>query len=121
MGVVFDGTPQIFNASVIYMGSTVGQILDRQWRNGVTRLTISLDNANADLKQSNMTAVVKNGQLHLVPLSAVGEPLASPASILGFENNIALQWFRIRNLINNINMTAVRQAQWLTALSGLAG
>jgi hypothetical protein len=121
IGVVFDGAPLIFDTSVVYMGSTVGQILSSQWSNGVTRLSISLNSDGEDLKRSNMAAVVKNGQLNLVPLGGLGEALSSETCILGFENKIELQWFKLKHLIDNINMAADQQAQWLAARSGLAG
>jgi hypothetical protein len=119
--VVIDGAPMIFDPSVIYMGSTVGQILTSQWNNGVTCLTISLNNDSQNLQQSNMAAMVKNGQLNLVALSAAGEPLSNPECILGFKNNLEFQWFKFKNLINNMNMAAGRQAQRLAALSGPQG
>lgn len=121
IGVVFDGAPLIFDTSVVYMGSTVGQILSSQWGNGITRLSISLNNASEDLKRSNMAAVVKNGQLNLVPLCGFGESLSSEACILGFKNKLGLQWFKLKHLIGNINMAADQQAQWLAARSGSAG
>ena len=121
IGVLFDGAPLIFDSSVVCMGSVVGEILTSQWSNGVTRLTISLDNNSQDLQRSNMVAVVKNGQLNIVPMSGVGEALPPPACMLGFKNKLELQWFKFKNLINNINMAASHRTQWLSALFGSAG
>ncbi len=121
IGVVFDGTPLIIDPSVIYQGTSVGQVEASQWNNGVTRLTISLDKADQALHRSNLAVVVCNGRLHVVPLSGFGEPLPPSACMLGFENNTSFHWFKFKNLINNINMAARRRAQWLSDLSGLSG
>ena len=121
VGVVFDGAPLISDPSVGYMGTTVGQIVSSQWSNGVTRLTVSFNNDSQNLVAANMALVVKNGRLDLVPLSRFGQPLADQASMLGFNNRISLQWFKLKNIINDINMAAARQAKWLSSLSGLSG
>lgn len=121
IGVFFDGAPLVVDSAVVYMGTAVGQIINSEWKNGITRFAIALNKDSQDLKRANIAAVVQNGQLKLVPISGVGEPLPSPAAILGFKNNLELKWFKFKNLIDNINMAASRQAQWLSALSGLSG
>ena len=121
IGVVFDGTAMIFDQSVVFMGTEAGQILSSEWANGVTRLTISLDDADRALQASNMAAVVKNGRLNLVVLGGAGQATDAPDCILGFSNTMKYRWFKIKNLIGNINNAASREIQWLNTLHGLQG
>ncbi|MBC2712688.1 MAG: hypothetical protein HGJ94_17385 [Desulfosarcina sp.] len=121
IGVMFDGNPVIFDSSVVHMGTVVGQILSREWGNGVTRVSITLDGQYEDLKKANMAAVVKNGRLHLNAFSGYGAPMPPDACICGFVNTASYRWFKLKHLINNVTMAADRRAQRLLALSGLAG
>ena len=121
VGVVFDGQPQIFDSTVVYMGMPVGQVQSTEYGNGVTRLLISLDGQYQDLKKNNMAAVVKNGQLHLHALSGYGIALPPAACIGGFLNTSSYRWFKFKHLINNVTMSADRRAQRLLLQSGLSG
>ena len=68
--VMFDEKPLIFDPSVVYMGTVVGQVLSQEMGNGVTRISIALDDQYDELKKNNLAAVVTNGRLHLKRLSA---------------------------------------------------
>jgi len=119
--VIFDGDPLIFDSSVIFMGSVVGQMLSRESGNGVTRVSIALDSQHEELKKTNLAAVVKNGQLHLHMFSGYGDPLPPGECINGFLNTASYRWFKFRHIIEDINNAADRRAQHLLARSGLAG
>lgn len=121
VGVIFDGEPTIFDPSVVYMGTVVGRILSNEWSNGVTRVSIVLDNQYEDLKKTSLVAVVKNGRLHLNMFSGYGDPLPKGGCISGFVNTASYRWFKFRHLINNVTMSADRRAQHLLARSGLEG
>lgn len=121
VGVVFDGQPRIFNSTVIYMGTPVGQVHSAEYGNGVTRLLISLDGPYENLKKTNMAAVLKNGQLHLNTLSGYGVALPPAACINGFLNIVSFRWFKFKHLINNVTISADRRAQRLLLQSGLSG
>jgi len=121
VGVMFDGEPLIFDSSVVFMGTVVGQMLSRESGNGVTRVSIALDGQHEALKKTNLAAVVKNGQLHLIMLSGYGDPLPPGGCINGFLNTNSYRWFKFRHIINDINNSADRRAQRLLARSGLAG
>jgi hypothetical protein len=119
--VVFDNEPVIFDASVYFMGTVVGRMLSREWANGVTWVSVELDDQYADLRKTNLAAVVNNGQLRLTTLCGYGDPLPTDATILGFRNPISYQWFKFRHLINNITVAADRRVQHMRIRSGLAG
>ncbi|MEE4112939.1 MAG: hypothetical protein V2I40_09010 [Desulfobacteraceae bacterium] len=121
VGVMFDGEPLIVDASVIFLGIVVGQILSHETGNGVTRVSIALDSQYDDLKKNNLAAVVKNGRLHLSTFSGYGDPLPPGGYINGFINTTSYRWFKLRHLINNINISADRRAQRLLVRSGWAG
>ena len=111
----------IFDSSVVFMGTVVGRILSREMDNGVARVSIALDGQYDNLKKTNLAAVVKNGRLHLNVFSGYGGPLPADGCINGFLNTNSYRWFKLRHLINNINMSADRRAQRLLARSGRAG
>jgi len=119
--VLFDGDPQFFDPSVQHMGMTVGQVVSREWRNGVTLVTVSLDGSYDSMKRSNLALVVRNGRLQVATLGGYGEMLAPGACINGFVNNASYQWFKITNLVGNITIAADRRAMGLLARSGLSG
>ena len=121
VGVMFDGDPLIFDSSVVFMGTVVGQIFSREIGNGVTRVSIALDGQYNDLEKTNLAAVVKNGRLHLTILSGHGDPLPPGGYINGFVNTISYRLFKLKYIISNINMSADRRAQHLLVRSGLAG
>ncbi len=121
VGVVFDGEPLIFDSSVVFMGTVVGQILSREVVNGVTRVSIALDGQHDDLKKNNLAAVVKNGRLQLNMFSGYGDPLPPGGYINGFVNTSSYRLFKFRHIINNINSSADRRAQRLLVRSGWAG
>ena len=121
VGVMFDGDPLIFDSSVVFMGTVVGQIFSREIGNGVTRVSIALDGQYDDLEKTNLAAVVKNGRLHLNILSGHGDPLPPGGYINGFVNTASYRWFKLKLIINNINLSADRRAQHLLVRSGLAG
>ena len=119
--VMFDGIPQVFETSIQSKGTVVGQIISREWRNGVTRVVIALEGEYDALKRNNLAFVVKNGQLHAVQLGGYGEPLSADACINGFVNTSSLQWFKFKHLMGNIIISADRRAQNLLSRSGLSG
>jgi hypothetical protein len=121
VGVMFDGEPLIFDSSVVFLGTVVGQILSHETGNGVTRVSIALDGQYDDLKKNNLAAVVKNGRLHLTAFCGYGDPLPPGGYISGFINTASYRWFKFRHIINNINLSADRRAQRLLVRSGLAG
>jgi hypothetical protein len=121
VGVVFDGEPLIFDPSVNFTGTVVGQILSREMSNGVARISIGLDGQYENLKKTNLAAVVKNGRLQLTLLSGYGESLPPGGCINGFVNTSSYRWFKFKHIINNINMTADQRVQRLLARSGRAG
>lgn len=121
VGVIFDGEPLIFDASVVYLGTVVGQILSREMVNGITRVSIVLDGQYDDLKKNNLAAVVKNGRLHLNRFSGHGDPLPPGGHINGFINPASYRWFKFKHIINNINSSADRRTQRLLVRSGWAG
>ncbi len=121
VGVVFDGEPLIFDSSVVYMETVVGRMISREMGNGVTRVSIALDDQYAGLKKTNLVAVVIDGRLHLAVLGGYGDPLPPAACISGFSNTASYRWFKFKHLINNITMAADRRAQRLLDRSGLAG
>jgi len=121
VGVMFDDEPHLFDSSVVYMKTVVGQILSREMGNGVTRISIALDGQYDDLKKNNVAAVVKNGRLHLKQFSGYGDPLPPGGCISGFVNLASYRWFKLRHIINNVNMSAEWRAQRLLVRSGLAG
>lgn len=120
VGVLFDGEPQVFDSSLVFMGAAVGQILSRERRNGVTRISIVLDDQYDNLKKTNLTAVVKNGRLHLKVISGYGDPLPPGGCINGFLNTTSYRLFRFSHVIDNVNTSADRRVQRLLARSGLA-
>jgi hypothetical protein len=119
--VIFDGEPLVFDATVVFMGTVVGRIISREMDNGVARVSIAVDEGFDHLKKTNLAAVVKNGRLHLNTLCGYGDPLPAGGYIIGFLDTISYRWFKLRHLINNINMSADRRAQRLLARSGRAG
>ena len=119
--VVFDDEPLIFDASVVYMGTVAGRMLSREWANGITWVSVDLDGQYADLRRTNLAAVVENGRLHLTALSGYGDLLPTDATILGFSNKISYRWFKLKHLINNITIAAERRVQHLRIRSGLSG
>ncbi len=121
VGVMFDGEPLIFDSSVVFLGTVVGQILSQETGNGVTRVSIALDGQYDDLKKNNLAAVVKNGRLHLNMFSGYGDPLPAGGYITGFINTASYRWFKFSHIINNINLSADRRAQRLLVRSGWAG
>ncbi len=121
IGVMFEGEPLIFDSSVVYMGTVVGQVLSSEWGNGVTRVTIAPDGRYDDLKKTNLVAVVRNGRLHLDTLGGYGDPLPPSACISGFEKPYLYHWFKFKHLINNMMMAADQRARRLRVRSGLAG
>jgi hypothetical protein len=121
VGVMFDGSPLIFDTSVVCMGTVVGRMLSQEWGNGVTRVSIALDSPYENLKTTNMAVVVKNGRLHLNALGGYGEALPPGACISGFSNTNSYRWFKFKHLINNVIMAADQRAQRLRIRSGLAG
>ena len=121
VGVLFDGEPLIFDATVVFMGTVAGRILSREMGNGVTRVSIALDGQFDDLEKTNLAAVVKNGRLHLNRFSGHGAPLPPGGYINGFVNTLSYRLFKLKHIINNINLSADRRAQRLLVRSGLAG
>jgi hypothetical protein len=121
LAVMFDAVPLIFDSSVVFMGTVVGQMISLETANGVARVSIVLDSQYDALKKNNLAAVVKNGRLHLKRFSGYGDPLPPGGYINGFGNFISYQLFKFKHIINNINMSADRRAQRLRVLSGLAG
>lgn len=121
LAVMFDAVPLIFDSSVVYMGTVVGQMISRETANGVARVSIALDSPYDALKRNNLAAVVKNGRLHLKRFSGYGDPLPPGGYISGFVNLYSYRLFKFKHIINNINMSADRRAQRLRVLSGLAG
>ena len=121
IAAVFDGAPQLFDSSVVYMGTVVGQTLSNESHNGVTRVAFVLDGPYGDLARSNLVAVAGNGRLHLIVLGGYGEPLTPGTSILGFKNTFTYRWFKFINLINNANMSAQNHARRLQAQYGMGG
>ncbi|WP_319525514.1 hypothetical protein [uncultured Desulfosarcina sp.] len=121
IAVVFDGAPQLFDPSVVFMGTVVGQTLSSESKNGVTRVAFALDNSFDELMTSNLVAVARNGRLHLDTLGGYGEPLSPGASIVGFVKPSSYQWFKFKNIINNATMSAQHRAQRLQAQYGMGG
>jgi len=121
IAAVFDGSPLLFDSSVVYMGTIVGQTLSSEWQNGVTRVVFVLDRPFDEMMKSNRVVVAKNGRLHLKTLGGYGEPLPSGASIVGFDKPSAYRWFTFKNLINNAAMSAQHRAQRLQARFGMGG
>ena len=116
---VFDGVPRIVDSAVIYQGSVIGHMGSREWRHGVTRVTLDLDSPYDQLAQSNVVVIAQNGRLHLKTVSGYGEPLPSGACINGFVNNISYRWFVFTNLLHNITNAAQQRAQRLQARSAV--
>ena len=121
VGVVFDSEPRIYDASVVYRGMPVGEVLSRDQGNGVHRVMIAMDNQYGDLLKTNLAVVVQNGRLHLKLLNGYGTPLAPGSCINGFVNIASYRWFKFKHLINNVTMSADRRAHRLLTQSGLAG
>jgi len=121
VAALFDGTPLLFDSSVLYRGTVVGQTVSSEWQNGVTRVVFVLDSPFDEMMKSNLVVVAKNGQLHLNTLGGYGQPLPSGVSILGFDKASAFQWFKFKNLINNANLSAQYRARRLQAQFGMGG
>ncbi|WP_372682444.1 hypothetical protein [Desulfosarcina sp.] len=118
VGVIFDGEPLIFDSSVFFQGTVVGQILSREAVNGIARVSIALEGQRDDLIKNNLAAVVKNGRLHLNRFAGYGDPLPPGGYINGFVNTTSYRWFKLKHIINNINSSADRRTQRLLVQSG---
>ncbi|MBI9082006.1 MAG: hypothetical protein JEZ11_00325 [Desulfobacterales bacterium] len=115
-GVIFDGTPSLFDRQVYHMGERIGDIIEsRTGANLAVKLDVVIDPDRRALLTESSVFFVSAGRLNLASLSATGAPLAPGANFLGFGSKISLALFKVRNLLGQPSAAARAKTMSLAA------
>ncbi len=112
--VMFEEKPRINGDGVFWHGQTIGTVSGIQvGNNAITKVTVRLDNPFKQHAGHNWAFYVHRGRLMADRLSITGESVATGDHVCGFSSKAALNWFKIKTLLNNRVSKAKRRAQSL--------
>ena len=117
--VMFEDSPQIFDAGVYFQGEQIGEIVSRQTTDTLAhQVTISVSERNRDLIQTSTVFFVSSGRLQAAALAAFGDPVPLGSPILGFRSKAAMLGFRVKNLMQPLPAAAGQEAARLFQNAG---
>jgi len=112
--VFFESPPSFYQQDVYWFGQAVGKIVDQQvGRSSVARITVQLDPQFEKRIGKNWAFFVEQGRLTACQLSLSGDTFAAGDNACGFNSKAALNWFKLKTLLNDRVGAAMRKADRL--------
>ncbi len=117
--IMFEKTPHIVTDEVYWHGQPIGTISDTQvGPYDVTRVTLRLDPQFRKQAGHHWAFYAQGGRLVADRLATSGDTVDPGDHVCGFASKAALNWFKIKTLLNNRVATAKRRADNLSRRFG---
>lgn len=109
--VMFDAKPHIVDDNVYWHGKTIGAVAGiENGKTAITRVTVTLDSQFKAYAGHHWAFYVDKGRLMADRHSTTGKQLATGEAVCGFSSKAALNWFKVKTLLNDRVANAMRRA-----------
>ena len=112
--VMFKDKPEITNSAVFCNGDEIGKIVSQKSGfGGISEVGVTINEEHVEIMKDNVVFRVSNERLEYHTFTGGGAPLANESPVLGFDSDLALSWFKVKNTLGSLPMEASKNAREL--------